>query len=56
MAFALLDVTISADKGDTDLLTGRCIVRQLPEAFMVNNKDVFVAWTPIGHVAKINKR
>ena len=22
---------------------------------MVNNKDAFVAWTQIGHVAKINK-
>jgi hypothetical protein len=31
------------------------IVRQLPEGFMVNNKDAFLAWTPIGQIAKVNK-
>ena len=33
----------------------RFSIRQLPEEFMVNNKDAFVAWTPIGQVVKINK-
>jgi hypothetical protein len=28
---------------------------QLPEGLMVNDKNVFVAWAPIGQVAKINK-
>ena len=28
---------------------------QLPEGLVVNNKNVFVAWAPIGQVAKINK-
>jgi sugar lactone lactonase YvrE len=28
---------------------------QAPEGLMVSNKDVFVAWSPIGQVAKINK-
>ena len=28
---------------------------QLPEGLTVNNKDIFVAWAPIGQVAKIDK-
>jgi sugar lactone lactonase YvrE len=28
---------------------------QAPEGLVVSNKDVFVAWSPIGQVAKINK-
>jgi sugar lactone lactonase YvrE len=28
---------------------------QLPEGLVVNNKDIFVAWAPIGQVAKIDK-
>jgi hypothetical protein len=28
---------------------------QLPEGLVVNDKNVFVAWAPIGQVAKINK-
>ena len=28
---------------------------QAPEGLAVSNKDVFVAWSPIGQVAKINK-
>jgi sugar lactone lactonase YvrE len=28
---------------------------QLPEGLVINNKDIFVAWAPIGQVAKIDK-
>ena len=30
-------------------------IGQLPEGLTVNNKDIFVAWAPIGQVAKIDK-
>ena len=55
MAFALLDVTIMPTRGIPICSLEGVLFDSPPEAFMVNNKDAFVAWTQIGHVAKIKK-